>query len=584
MQERGKIMNHKRKSSIRWWLYIPVVIMGIMLMLSNIIAINNLRNVNNEAREISDVYLEGITQLSDIEGIMKDMHTLALSHIVATDSDTMISLVDSVREKGSDLEDALERYKPFLQDNEEEIYNEILTQYGIARDAISIMMALSADTQNVAAFEIANTTLKDSTDAMNRGISTLVDHAKQSSDEARDILTDTYSKSFVTNLSIGAVGLAMLVLALVIIQWRVLSPIAKTEKSLASIMEDINRRQGDLTRRVTLYSHDEIGSLGAGINAFIEKLQNILKMVTDTSIQMNEIAGEVTSSLEKSNTNVTELSAVTQELSATMSEVGRNAGIINESAMSVSSEVSDMAVKTNEISDYSKEMKQHADRIETSARETMEHTSSKVKEILGVLNQAIEESESVNQVNALTQDILNIANQTNLLALNASIEAARAGEAGRGFAVVAAEISHLAEGSQMTANHIRQINSLVVEAVHNLAEHANGMVTYTNEAILPEFEGFVEAGGEYRKNASYIESLMVEFAEKTNKLNESMIDIAGSIETISNAIDEGVNGVTSTAESMHSLAVEVDEVSKKMDENRQIAGTLKKETEIFVNL
>ncbi len=539
---------------------------------------------NNEAREISDVYLEGITQLSDIEGIMKDMHTLALSHIVATDSDTMISLVDAVREKGSDLEDALECYKPYLQDNEEEVYNEILTQYGIARDAISTMMALSADTQNVAAFEIANTTLKNSTDAMNRGIGTLVDHAKQASDEARDILSDTYSRSFVTNSGIGAVGLAMLVLALVIIQWRVLSPIAKTEKSLAGIMEDINRRQGDLTRRVALYSHDEIGSLGAGINAFIEKLQNILKMVTDTSVQMNEIAGEVTVSLEKSNTNVTELSAVTQELSATMSEVGRNANIINESAVSVSGEVSDMAVKTNEISDYSKEMKRHADRIETSARETMENTSSKVKEILAVLNQAIEESESVNQVNALTQDILNIANQTNLLALNASIEAARAGEAGRGFAVVATEISHLAEESHTTANHIRQINGLVVEAVHNLADHANGMVTYMNEAILPEFESFVEAGGEYRNNATYIESLMVEFAEKTNKLNESMIEIAGSIDTISSAIDEGVNGVTGTAESMQSLAVEVDEVSKKMDENRQIAGTLKKETEIFVKL
>lgn len=577
-------MNHTRKSSIRWPLYIPMVLMGGMLLFSNIIAIGNLRNVNSKAREISDVYLEGISQLSDIKGIMKDMHTLALSHIVATDSDTMISLVDAVRKKESDLEDALGLYKPYLQSGDDGVYSEILTQYGIARDAISTMMALSADTQNVAAFDIANTTLKDSTDAMNRGISTLVDHARQASDGARDLLSDTYSRSFVTNSVIGGVGLAVLALALVVVQWRVLSPIARTEKSLAVIMEDINRRQGDLTKRVTLYSHDEIGSLGAGINAFIEKLQNILKMVTDTSVQMNEIAEEVTTSLEKSNTNVTELSAVTQELSATMTEVGRNAGIINGSVVSVSSEVSDMAAKTNEISDYSKEMKQHADRMETSARETMENTSAKVKEILGVLNHAIEESESVNQVNALTQDILNIANQTNLLALNASIEAARAGEAGKGFAVVATEISHLAEGSQKTANHIRQINSLVVEAVHNLAEHANGMVTYMNEAILPEFEGFVEAGGEYRNNASYIEGLMVEFAEKTNKLNESMIEIAGSIDTISNAIDEGVNGVTGTAESMHSLAAEVDEVSRKMDENRQIAGTLKKETEIFVNL
>ena len=58
-----------------------------------------------------------------------------------------------------------------------------------------------------------------------------------------------------------------------------------------------------------------------------------------------------------------------------------------------------------------------------------------------VLNQAIEESNSIDQIDALTGEILNIADQTNLLALNASIEAARAGEVGKGFAVVADEIS-----------------------------------------------------------------------------------------------------------------------------------------------
>lgn len=78
------------------------------------------------------------------------------------------------------------------------------------------------------------------------------------------------------------------------------------------------------------------------------------------------------------------------------------------------------------------------------ARSNMESTGTKVNEILEVLNRAIEDSNSVNQVNSLTDDILNIASQTNLLALNASIEATRAGDAGRGFAVVATEISQLA--------------------------------------------------------------------------------------------------------------------------------------------
>lgn len=574
----------KKKSSIRWWLFIPVAAMGIMIILSNVMAITNIRNVNKEAREISDVYLEGISQLGDVRSVVKDIHTTALSHIVAIDSNTMISLVETVREMENSLVEELEAYKPYLQEGDEAIYNEILAQYEIAEDAIASMMALSADTQNEAAYEVANTTLKDSINIMNADIDTLVEHAKQSSDEARDNLSGVYQTAFSTNFVIGAVGVALLVLALLAIQWRVLSPIAKTEKSLANIMEDIDKRQGDLTKRVKLYSHDEIGSLGGGINAFIEKLQNILKTVTDSSVQMNGIAGEVSASLEKSNSSVTELSAVTEELSATMTEVGRNAGIINESAVSVSNDVSAIAEKTSEISDYSKEMKKHADQIETSARETMENTGNKVKEIVEVLNKAIEESESVNQVNTLTQDILSIASQTNLLALNASIEAARAGEAGRGFAVVATEISHLAEGSQQTAGRIQQINNIVVAAVHNLAEHANGLVAYMNDAILPEFESFVTAGSEYKQNASYIESVMEEFVRKTDKLNDSVSEIADSIETISRAIDEGVNGVASTADSMQMLAMQVDEVSQKMDENQEIAGSLKKETEIFVNL
>ena len=97
------------------------------------------------------------------------------------------------------------------------------------------------------------------------------------------------------------------------------------------------------------------------------------------------------------------------------------------------------------------------------------------------LNRAIEDSNSVNQVNSLTDDILNIASQTNLLALNASIEAARAGDAGRGFAVVATEISQLAAASQEAANRIQQINSVVTQAVHNLAD--NACLLYTSRCV-----------------------------------------------------------------------------------------------------
>ena len=243
-----------------------------------------------------------------------------------------------------------------------------------------------------------------------------------------------------------------------------------------------------------------------------------------------------------------------------------------------------MAERTAKISGHSKDMKAHADRLENTARTNMEQTSRKVNEILEVLNKAIKESESVSQVNSLTDDILNIATQTNLLSLNASIEAARAGEAGKGFAVVASEISHLANESQEAANRIQEINSVVTAAVNHLAEQATDLVTYMNQSILPDYEAFVTAGVEYRENASYIENEMETFVKKTDRLNENFNEIADSIDSITRAIDEGVDGVNGTAVSMQTLAMEIDGVSGKMDENQEIAGSLKKETEIFVNL
>ena len=146
---------------------------------------------------------------------------------------------------------------------------------------------------------------------------------------------------------------------------------------------------------------------------------------------MEVVVNEVRQSVQTSNGSVSDLSALTEELSATMQDIAENASVINSNTESVANEVNDIADKTTEINEQTKEMKNHALAMETTAKANMDSTGQKVNEILTVLEKAIEESNSVNQVNTLTNDILNIASQTNLLALNASIEAARAGEAGK---------------------------------------------------------------------------------------------------------------------------------------------------------
>ncbi len=251
--------------------------------------------------------------------------------------------------------------------------------------------------------------------------------------------------------------------------------------------------------------------------------------------------------------------------------------------MKVRNEVEMIALKSNEINSFSKNMKDSADKMENEARHNMEETGSRVNDILAVLSQAIEDSKSVDQVNSLTNDILEVADQTNLLALNASIEAARAGEAGRGFAVVANEIRQLADSSTQTANHIQEVNSVVINAVHNLADNANNLVKYLQECILPEFEVFVEGGAEYKKNATYIESIMDEFSDKTDELKKTVDEVAASINTITSAIDEGARGVNSAADSTQQLVEGIVNISGRMDENQEIAGVLQKGTDIFVN-
>lgn len=575
-------MSKKTNSSIKLWIFIPLLLLGVVSIGSNFLAEKNIRNVNSEATTISDNYLVGITELSDIQGSVKDIHRMALSHIVATDANTMISLVQSINEQEDILDEQLKSYEKYVE--EQKNYKSILSNYQGFQNSIATMMALSADTKNEMAFAVANGELKNYADQMYSDINSEISSAKTSSEAAKKQLAAVYRVALIFNIITIIVSIVSIIVAILVVQKKIIKPITTAEKELSTIIHDIEDRHGDLTKRITIYSKDEIAALGNGINAFIEKLQNIFRMVSDSSTKMDHTANKISENVTTSNNSVSDLSALTEELAATMTEVGRNATTINANAASVSDEVNAIAEKTNEINVYSKDMKKHAEDLENTASTNMNTTKVKVNQILSVLNQAIEDSNSIDQIDSLTGEILDIAQQTNLLALNASIEAARAGEVGKGFAVVADEISQLADASRETANNIQKINSVITTAVHNLADHANDLISYLNDSILHDFESFVQAGGEYKKNATYIENVMNEFAGKTDVLKDTVAEIAISINTISTAIDEGTEGVTSTAESMQVLASDIDNISKETVDNLEIASMLKKETEIFSNL
>ena len=572
---------NKKRLSLKYIILVPVIILGIVSVVSNIGSMNSLKRVNDMATKIVEENLYNITSLSELQKEAAAIHRLALSHIIASDFDSMVALVDSVRAEEAKLDAMLEEYSKRLPKDDEQAFTQFISSYEGLKYEIANLLAYSGNSKKTAAYELANGAISEYSSDMDAQIETMMNNAGTHSEKASAELAAKYSSARVRGMFIVMLILVLLFVTLYGVFMLVIRKLNVATKEIKGIIKGIDDRQGDLTRRITILSNDEVADLGNGINTFMEKLQNIMRLIIINSQKLEAVVGEVQQNLHTSNDSAADLSAVTEELSATMQEIGESASVINQNTEAVLEKVVEIAGKSGEINEYSKGMKESADKLEADARTNMERTNLKVNEILNVLNQAIEDSRSVEQVNGLTNDILNISSQTNLLALNASIEAARAGEAGRGFAVVAEQIRQLADSSRETANRIQQINSIVTKAVHNLSDNADNLVNYMKESILPEFANFVDGGAQYRDNATYIENVMNEFAEKTDALKSEVDSIAGSINNITHAIEEGAKGVNGAAQSTQTLVSDMDNINEKMNENKEIASALQKETDIF---
>jgi len=340
-------------------------------------------------------------------------------------------------------------------------------------------------------------------------------------------------------------GIVMLVFAVLscgaawtVVQRQVVQPL----QSLALRIQDIAEGEGDLTRRIDVKGNNEIDEVGIWFNVFLDKLQDVMRQVKESTRRLTEASGALTQSTsgmargaDVQQNKTAMVATAMHEMSSTVTEVSRNSN--------------SAALKTRQAVDDARDGGKVVE-------ETIALMQGVTQSVNRVAHQIAELGERSNQVGNIIDVIDEIAGRTNLLALNAAIEAARAGEQGRGFAVVAGEVRNLAERTTRATKEIAETIGLIqqetraaVQAMGDGTAQVERGVTATGEAGT-KLRRIIESADEA---AAMVNQIAAAAAEQTATAEEVNANV-GEIARISNETAVGAKESAQACEDLSELA------------------------------
>jgi len=384
-------------------------------------------------------------------------------------------------------------------------------------------------------------------------------------------------KAVVQTLQIGGICLILAILILTII----VSRITKGLMQVNAKIYDLVHNEGDLTQKLDVRSGDELELIAGNVNELLAYIRKIMIGISSGSMRLMSSSRKMVDHLSSADESITDVSATMQEMSAAMEETTSSLNQITEAIDEIYSSVERIAGNADAGKVSSQEMESRASGANDAAAEGEKKANIETEKMAASLNEKIAKSKSVEQIEILTSNIIEITEQTNLLALNASIEAARAGEAGRGFAVVADEIGKLASNSADAAAKIRQVSAEVIQAVDELAEGSQQMIEFVRNSTEEGFGGLVATSENYATDANAMRAMMEQFAQTAEELRSTMDGIRESISAVNIAVEESAKGIAGVSESSVQLTGNVNDIQSEASDNNGIAEDLATEVGKF---
>ncbi|WP_410511876.1 methyl-accepting chemotaxis protein [Paenibacillus sp. BR2-3] len=305
-----------------------------------------------------------------------------------------------------------------------------------------------------------------------------------------------------------------------------------------------------------------------------ESLITISTKVLDNAETLERLSGDV-------RENAHDNAATTEQLSAGMQETAASTQEMTAAIHEIDSNVSTISDKVKEGAEVSDQITERALALQHDALESTQNAKAIYESVREKMERAIEQSESISEINVLADTILSITSQTNLLALNAAIEAARAGEAGRGFAVVAGEIRKLAEKSSATAAGIQGVVMDVYSSVEQMKENSEAILSFVDQNVLGDYKRLEEVSQQYNNDASMINELMIDFEKASDHLSTIVSSIAIAVNEVAATVNEGAAGITDIAEKTSDIVEKTLLEAKMADENTQSAKELQTIVDMF---